>query len=63
MRRYTKLNKAVFQNENEKPHQVTIPHTWNAFDGQDGGDDYYRGVGTCVSSLSSAVQTILRRSL
>lgn len=25
---------------------VTLPHTWNAVDGQDGGDDYYRG--TCV---------------
>ena len=22
---------------------VTIPHTWNALDGQDGGDDYFRG--------------------
>ena len=25
--------------------QVNIPHTWNAFDGQDGGNDYRRG--TC----------------
>src|SRR5439155_1654781 len=24
---------------------VTVPHTWNAQDGQDGGDNYYRGVG------------------
>ena len=24
---------------------VTLPHTWNAQDGQDGGNDYYRG--TC----------------
>lgn len=24
---------------------VTLPHTWNALDGQDGGNDYYRG--TC----------------
>ena len=22
---------------------VTLPHTWNAQDGQDGGNDYYRG--------------------
>lgn len=22
---------------------ITLPHTWNALDGQDGGDDYYRG--------------------
>ena len=26
--------------------QVNIPHTWNALDGQDGGDDYRRG--TCI---------------
>jgi len=24
---------------------VTIPHTWNALDGQDGGSNYYRGIG------------------
>ena len=24
---------------------VNLPHTWNAKDGQDGGNDYYRG--TC----------------
>lgn len=23
---------------------IDLPHTWNAKDGQDGGDDYYRGV-------------------
>ncbi len=23
--------------------QVTLPHTWNAVDGQDGGNDYWRG--------------------
>ncbi len=27
---------------------VTLPHTWNAVDGQDGGNDYYRG--TCCYS-------------
>ncbi len=25
---------------------ITIPHTWNGEDGQDGGDDYYRGKAT-----------------
>jgi beta-galactosidase len=24
---------------------ISLPHTWNARDGQDGGNDYYRGVG------------------
>lgn len=31
--------------EGKEEEQVTIPHTWNAADGQDGGNDYYRG--TC----------------
>ena len=22
---------------------VDLPHTWNAIDGQDGGNDYFRG--------------------
>jgi len=34
--------KEVFLAPGEK---VNIPHTWNAIDGQDGGNDYYRG--TC----------------
>ena len=25
--------------------RISLPHTWNAIDGQDGGNDYYRGVG------------------
>lgn len=29
----------------QKGTPVTLPHTWNAEDGQDGGNDYYRG--TC----------------
>ena len=24
---------------------VSLPHTWNNFDGQDGGNNYYRGIG------------------
>ena len=24
---------------------IAIPHTWNALDGQDGGGNYYRGIG------------------
>jgi beta-galactosidase len=31
--------------DDRKWTRVTVPHTWNAKDGQDGGDDYYRGVG------------------
>ena len=27
----------------EKWYWVTLPHTWNDIDGQDGGNDLYRG--------------------
>ena len=45
------MSKTIFLNQNwifskegyDEP--VTLPHTWNAIDGQDGGNDYYRG--TC----------------
>ena len=30
---------------------VNLPHTWNALDGQDGGNDYYRGIGCYVKEL------------
>jgi len=29
---------------------VNLPHTWNGKDGQDGGNDYYRG--TCTDRKS-----------
>lgn len=32
---------------------VTLPHTWNAVDGQDGGNDYYRG--TCYYTKKLAL--------
>lgn len=31
--------------------KVTLPHTWNAIDGQDGGSDYFRGECTYTRSL------------
>ena len=36
----------------EKATPVTLPHTWNAKDGQDGGNDYYRG--TCLYTKAFA---------
>lgn len=35
-----------FTREGKDPEMVQLPHTWNAVDGQDGGDDYFRGKGT-----------------
>lgn len=34
--------------------QVRLPHTWNATDGQDGGNDYFRGTCCYVRKISRA---------
>ena len=34
-----------FRGKDGKQQDVNLPHTWNNLDGQDGGNDYYRG--TC----------------
>src|SRR5271169_5037788 len=31
---------------------LNLPHTWNNLDGQDGGNDYYRGIGWYRSHLT-----------
>ena len=46
MRIKTLLTTALFAKEGETFAPVALPHTWNAFDGQDGGADYWRGIGT-----------------
>ena len=34
--------------------QIQLPHTWNAIDGQDGGNDYFRGTCCYVKSIAKA---------
>ena len=46
MRTKTLLTCARFAKPHEAFAPVSLPHTWNAFDGQDGGNDYWRGIGT-----------------
>ena len=47
MRSTTKLMKNwQFTGPDGKTAAVDLPHTWNARDGQDGGNDYWRG--TCI---------------
>ncbi len=47
MRRLQKImTDWIFIDEKGNQQQIDLPHTWNAKDGQDGGNDYYRG--TCV---------------
>ena len=44
MRKEVLLNDGwLFTDVDGNQSQVHIPHTWNALDGQDGGDDYKRG--------------------
>ncbi|MBQ4427250.1 MAG: glycoside hydrolase family 2 protein [Oscillospiraceae bacterium] len=42
----------LFSFPGEEPAAVTLPHTWNALDGQDGGNDYRRGIATYEKSFS-----------
>lgn len=39
-----------FAGERQQAEQINIPHSWNAIDGQDGGNDYFRG--TCLYEKS-----------
>lgn len=46
MRNVTLLTAARFAKQGQPMESVALPHTWNALDGQDGGNDYWRGIGT-----------------
>ena len=47
MRKTTIINDNwLFRYHDGTETRLNLPHTWNAQDGQDGGNDYYRG--TCV---------------
>jgi len=52
MRRTIELDGAWdFAREGTAAEKVTLPHTWNAVDGQDGGGDYWRGRATYETVL------------
>ena len=53
MRTYTKLMKNwQFTGPDGNTTTVDLPHTWNNIDGQDGGNDYWRGSCTYRIHLS-----------
>ena len=50
MRKVTDFNQNWIFIRNGIRTELNLPHTWNAADGQDGGNDYYRG--TCAYEKS-----------
>ncbi len=62
MRQLINLNAGwVFNKQNEIPaalpadwEKVDLPHSWNAVDGQDGGNDYFRGTACYAKTLTKA---------
>ncbi len=62
MRNIINLNAGwVFSKQSEIPaalpgdwEQVDLPHSWNAVDGQDGGNDYFRGTACYAKTLNKA---------
>ena len=56
MRTKTLITQALFAKQGETAAAVALPHTWNALDGQDGGNDYWRGIGTYTIDLPNPTQ-------
>ncbi len=51
MRKVISMDKDWKFYQNNQCSQVELPHTWNALDGQDGGNDYYRGTCRYIRAL------------
>ena len=49
-----KFFKGQVGTENCAPQEVNLPHTWNAIDGTDGGNDYFRGSCTYAKTINKA---------
>ena len=47
-----------FAKDNVNFESVNLPHTWNNFDGQDGGANYYRGTCTYRKNLANIEHTL-----
>ena len=51
MRERTILSNAMFAKIGDSFEKIILPHTWNNLDGQDGGGDYWRGIGIYTLDL------------
>ncbi len=51
---FSKLAEAVPAAMPADWESVDLPHSWNAVDGQDGGNDYYRGTCHYAKSFSKS---------
>lgn len=56
MRNIKLLTQARFAKTGESQSMVNLPHTWNNLDGQDGGNDYWRGIGTYEIDLPNPTE-------
>lgn len=54
MRNIININKNWEFTKEGKSVSVDLPHTWNGKDGQDGGNDYYRGTCTYTKEISKS---------
>ena len=58
MRKTTKIMKNwLFTDLDGSQVTLDLPHTWNALDGQDGGDDYRRGTCTYETEKNNVLGT------
>ena len=51
---FSKMAEAVPTAIDNKWDFVNIPHCWNAIDGQDGDNDYYRGTGYYAKTINKS---------
>ena len=56
MRILTLMTQARFGKQGQPLEKISLPHTWNALDGQDGGADYWRGIGIYEIDLPNPTQ-------
>ena len=60
MRTVTNLNMNWQFTRDHETAAVDLPHTWNAADGQDGDDHYWRGAASYTKTLSIHKEQDLR---